>query len=178
MLPPYRAERVGLLARHGETAIKISPILPDTMHHHGELARNRHLSAAHADTSGQCLAPAAQAAVGNLARQDGIGGLIQIAAQQAVTTFGNMPASINIAGLVSPGCQAEISTDRAGMAKPFRCVDHRNIGQRDNDADCRNTHQLPRCRIGLRPLQKLLVKNFNLLTQNLSNNQHWFGNRV
>src|SRR5271168_5029813 len=67
MLPPYRAERVDLLARHGETAIKLSPILPDTMHHHGELARNRHLGAAHADTSGQCLAPAAQAAVGNLA---------------------------------------------------------------------------------------------------------------
>jgi hypothetical protein len=80
--------------------------------HHADLAGDRHRSALETEALDKTGAPGLQRRAPLYTDQESGCRLEQVGAQQRVAALGDPGIPVDLAGLVAPGCQAEIGTDR------------------------------------------------------------------
>ena len=125
------------------------------MHHHGELARQRHLGLLHALPAGDPQRPGLERRAAHGAGQHHVGRLEQRRAHHGVAHLADPPGPIDLAGLVLLRRQAEVRAHGLGTREALGLVDRRPEGHRHHRADARNGHQPAAHRIRAHRLEQL-----------------------
>ena len=116
---------------------------PDGVEDYGELARQ---SDARFACPGSCrdrLRPVLQRTRATHPRLDDDRRFVEHRPRQAVATPRYPAAAVDLAGLVLPGRQAKMRTDRTGVPEPRWIFDGAHLGQTGDRTDAGYTHQQP-----------------------------------
>ncbi len=158
-------------------ALELGCIHPHAMHDDGQPTRDGNLGAAHADAFGERQPPCLELGCTGIALQDDGCRLEEVRAQQAVAATGDVACHVDVAGLVAPGREAEIRTDRRRMLESCWIVDHGGIGQSDDNADAGHGHQTTRHGIGFGACADLPIEHSDLFTERLPSSEQGFDDR-
>jgi hypothetical protein len=79
----------------------------------GKLSRHRHFGLAQPAPLGQPHASGLEREPFRIARQQDIGGPVEIASQHGITAFRDAARPVNLAGCATPGCQSGIGAHTA-----------------------------------------------------------------
>ncbi|UGX94242.1 hypothetical protein G6321_00053350 [Bradyrhizobium barranii subsp. barranii] len=103
--------------------LELSAVGPDGVEDDSHFASNGNLRLFGADPFGQLAAPALEGRTSPDNGQQDVRGFEQISPNLMVAAFGDAASSVDLAGLITSWCQAEIGTDVGGMSEASGVVD-------------------------------------------------------